>query len=119
MQSCPCHRNTISEPMPMLEGPRQLAELFTEIFVYLDDLGDDYLIERMNQAERLAEWAISQCRVCNEPPTWFGYGNEGSIIHVCTSHRATAGTGYTGCRLGDGWGSRGEGWVLTESGIPV
>ena len=100
MQSCPCHRNTISEPMPMLEGPRQLAELFTEIFGYLDDLGDDYLIERMNQAERLAEWAISQCRICHEPPTWFGYGNEGSIIQVCASHRATAGMGYTWVRIG-------------------
>ncbi len=100
MQSCGCHRNGISAPTPFLVGAEELAISIFEIGEYLNSSGDDYLLERLDQIAQLAKWAISQCRVCHKPAIWFGYGNEESIIHVCTSHRATAGLGYTWVRIG-------------------
>lgn len=102
MQSCPCHRNTISEPMPMLEGPRQLTEVFAEIFGYLDDLGDDYLIERMNQAERLAHGPFNSVisATSHRPGSVTATRDQLSTFALATGRRL--GRGIRGCGLG--WG---------------
>lgn len=100
MRPCECHRNEVSGPLPMLEGEPELNETISNIVEYLEDAGDDYLIVRLDQIRNLVEWAISRCRECLDPAEWFGYSNEGSIIHLCNTHRATASPGYTWVRIG-------------------